>query len=111
MIPVQKIIKMLDDERDLLVTGRYGELPALVEQKERIFDELESAGHIDPDALAAVASRSRRNAELIEAAKRGLAKAQAQIRDIRCGMNQTTYGIDGERRPLANPDNRLEQKL
>lgn len=111
MTLAEQMIDILDEERDALLAGRYGQLDTLADRKEALGQSLERLGGLDRDTLEIIAGRMTRNAGLIDAARRGFNQAEAQIRDIRKGMTQATYGSDGERHSLARPRSRLERKL
>jgi flagellar biosynthesis/type III secretory pathway chaperone len=107
----EKITELLDEEYRLLTRADYAALPELTERKERLARQLRELPGPDRAALATLAKAVARNAELIEAARRGIEQARVQIRDIREGMTQTTYCRSGVRRPLSRNPSRIEQKL
>jgi flagellar biosynthesis/type III secretory pathway chaperone len=111
MTLVQQMMDILDEERDALLAGHYEQLETLADRKEALGKRLEKQGGLDNGALERLAGHMTRNAALIDAAGRGFRQAEAEIRDIRKGMTQATYGSDGARHSLARPHARLEQKL
>ena len=64
-------------------------------------------GVLRPDGTIDVERMTR----LIDAARRGFEAGQANIRDIRKGLSQATYGRDGARRPMASLPGRMERKV
>lgn len=111
MSDTRKLIDILDEEFGFLLRGDYAALPGLADRKERLEERFRDAPPDDRDALKALAEAAERNAGLIDAARRGLEQARVQIREIRTGMTQATYGKSGVRRPLSRRPNRIEQKL
>jgi hypothetical protein len=114
MSAIREMIDILDEEYRLLTLGSYDGLPELLTRKEA--QEGRLAKELSPEngLIPVLSSALERNAEIIAAAQRGFAQAQAQIREIREireGLNQATYGRDGARRSLSRNPHSLEQKL
>lgn len=111
MTQAKELIALLAEEFRVLTSGDFDALPDLVRRKERLDRQLRDAPDPDADTLAAVAEAVARNATLIKAARRGIEQARVQIREIRAGMTQATYGRSGDRTPLTRIPSRIEQKL
>ena len=111
MNSLRKITEILDEEYRILTRGDYAALPDLTDRKEELERQLLEAPEQDREALASLAGAAARNAELLEAARRGIEQARVQVREIRDGMTQATYGRSGVRRPLSQSPSRIEQKL
>lgn len=111
MSAIREMIDILDEEYRMLTLGSYDGLPELLTRKEA--QEGRLAKELSPEngLIPVLSSALERNAEIIAAAQRGFAQAQAQIREIREGLNQATYGRDGARRSLSRNPHSLEQKL
>lgn len=108
---VNEMLALLSEESRVLTSGDYAALPDLVARKEALEQALRSAPEPDGDTLAVIAEAVARNAALIEAARRGIEQARVQIREIRAGMTQATYGRTGDRTSLTRSPSRIEQKL
>lgn len=111
MTHANDMLAVLEDEFRILSAGRYAELPDLIARKEALERRGGLASGQDAEVLVKVAEKSERNAKLIDAARRGFEAGQAEIREIRSGLSQATYGRDGDRRPLAPPAGQVQRKV
>jgi hypothetical protein len=111
MTAARDMIDILDEEYRLLKGGAYDGLSELLTRKEALERRLADEPSPEREEISLLALALDRNAEMIAAARRGFAQAQAQIREIREGLNQATYGRDGARRSLSRNPHSLEQKL
>ena len=68
MTLAEQMIDILDEERDALLAGRYGQLESLADRKETLGQSLERLGGLDRDTLEIIGGRMTRNAGLIDAA-------------------------------------------
>lgn len=104
MTTVDAALTLLDEERDIFLQGRYAEISALGERKLAILEQLELAlVGIERSALVVGAIRrliaaSRRNEQIIEAARQGLAHARRRIGAIQQAVRgAVAYAEDGSR--------------
>ena len=111
MSTARDLMGLLAEEFRILTSGDYAALPDLVAQKERLEQEMRDAPEPDRDTLEALAEAVARNAALIDAARRGFEQARVQIREIRAGMTQATYGRSGVRESLTRVPSRIEEKF
>ncbi|NND17134.1 MAG: hypothetical protein HKN98_01010 [Silicimonas sp.] len=111
MSHAEDMLAVLEDEFRILTSGRYGDLPELVARKEALERTGGYDGSTHAEQLVQLVEKSERNARLIDAARRGFEAGQANIRDIRKGLSQATYGRDGARRPMASLPGRMERKV
>lgn len=94
--PAREMEALLGAEREALLSGALGQLPALIAAKERLLPGLESA----PPADAALAERLHRRAAanqvLLDAALKGLRAARERIETARAGGPPlSTYDASG----------------
>lgn len=97
---IERVIRMLAEERDLLLAGRFAELDSAASARDA---QLARLGPLDPDSVhslgprvAALRQAARRNADLLKAALEGAAAGQkrlAAIRDARTSLQ--TYDASG----------------
>lgn len=111
MSGVEDLEAILLDEHDVLTQGRYEDLPDLVARKEAALRRGVSVSDADPASLARLSKLAGQNALLIEAAHRGLEAGRDELRAIRKGFSQATYGKDGARQPLARLPGHMERKV
>ncbi len=92
----------LDTERALLRTASFAFLPDLAARKSRLIGQLATADVTrHKAALARIRDKARLNLALFEAAQRGLAAADARIREVReNAQNLATYDHSGRRTNL-----------
>jgi hypothetical protein len=109
------LIDALEDlllaEQRLIRDGRLHELERTSVLKEQLATKLAGAAQHPEDELRRLRDIASVNAQLLEAAGRGLKSALRQIEDIRQAATPATYTRDGARRALSHRTSRLEQKL
>ncbi len=92
-----RLLRLLDQERKVILNGPLTELSALVAKRESLLDELLEQERELPEAfLTAVKARAERNSRLILASIAGIKSAGAQIArmdDTRDRLR--TYSADG----------------
>lgn len=95
-------MEILSEERDALLTGRYGQLSDITQKKTDLLGRLEDAVRSAPRtrAVQRLVSRlieaSRYNEALLKAAREGLAIAKRRIAGIRkAGRGAVAYAEDG----------------
>jgi flagellar biosynthesis/type III secretory pathway chaperone len=100
-----RVLRLLDRERKVLLDGPLGELAALVERREALVAELVAEERALPAAfLAAVKARAERNGRLIRAAIEGVRAAAAQVAAIDAAEGRLrTYSADGAPVEVARP--------
>ncbi|RVV97951.1 hypothetical protein EKE94_10810 [Mesobaculum littorinae] len=104
MSVVTRLERLLEKERVALVSGRLRDLPALLEQKERLLAGVAEAmteGTEDAERLRRVTSAAARNAELSGAVMAGLKSVRDRLADVREGSRCGTYGADGARHAIG----------
>jgi hypothetical protein len=93
----ERVLRLLDQERKVILTGPLTELKALVDKREALLGELFADERGLPEAfIAAVKSRAERNSRLILASIAGVKAAEAQIAridDARASLR--TYSAEG----------------
>ena len=110
--PGQKLLDLLEIERECLKSGAYDKLRALAEQISDLTPKaLENPDSEDLLRLVDIRAAARRNRLLIEAAQRGFQAARQRRQHILTGTtNSQTYDQNGLRHPLANAVHNLERR-
>lgn len=111
MTAPETLLGILEEEYRILTGGNYDRLADLVARKEAIDAASFDVSGADPRLLDRIRVAARRNAELLEAARRGMDGARRTIREARMGATQQTYARDGARKPLSAPLGQLERKI
>lgn len=76
----ERVLRLLDQERKVLLNGPLAELGALVDKREQLLGELLDQARDLPEAfLTAVKARAERNSRLILASIAGVKSAEAEI--------------------------------
>lgn len=93
-----KILRMLDEERQLLLSGPLDKLQSLVATREAAMTELLSSSASLPEAfVVALKARAERNGRLLRASIEGMKSARAQIEQINKQNDELrTYAADGK---------------
>ena len=101
---VDEGLEVLDEERELFLTGGYENIPAITERKLQVLERLEAAIPAAPrsatviNAVKRLIAASRRNEQIIQAARQGLAHAKRRIGAILdSGRGVVAYAEDGSR--------------
>lgn len=99
---IRKLLRLLDDERALLLAGRLDELPPLSAARDQIFQALGKGGRAADRAMAEAApdirSRAERNRRLLKAALEGMQAARLQLAQSGRSMaDMQTYTASGKR--------------
>ena len=101
---IDRAIELLDDERDVFLTGQYERLSKVLEIKAELLERIEHAIHSARrsarfvSAVKALIEASRRNEQIIQAAQQGLAHARRRLKaidDMKGGA--VAYAADGHR--------------
>lgn len=102
---LDRVLRLLDEERKVLLGGPLSELPGLVARREALVAELAGQEAQLPAAfLAAVKAKAERNRRLIEASIAGVKSAAAQIADIDAALGSLrTYSAEGTSVEVAGP--------
>lgn len=101
----ERVLRLLDQERKIILNGPLTELKALVERRETLLAELMDQERDLPEAfLAALKARSERNSRLILASIAGVKSAEAQIaRMDEARDSLRTYSADGAPVEVTRP--------
>lgn len=92
-----RILKILDEERQILLEGPLSRLEPLVARREKAIGELAASGASLPkDFLVALREKVERNQSLLAASLDGVRNARAQLEAIaETAMDLGTYTVDG----------------
>ena len=108
---VDEIEDVLRREQELLLTGNYAALRALISRKSALVDRLAAARPDLPKAdYAELARRAHQNEALLGAAQRGLQSALSQLRQLAKAQDQTTYSRDGKRQAITRHPSSVVEK-
>ena len=101
---VAEALSILKDEREVFLSGEYLRLSTILEAKSAVLEKLELAIHTAPRSVAFIAdvrnliAESRRNEQIIQAARQGLSHARRRLKaidEMRSGV--VAYAEDGSR--------------
>ena len=92
-----RILKILDEERQILLEGPLSRLEPLVARREKAMSELAASGASLPkDFLVTVREKVERNQSLLAASLDGIRSARALLDAIAAtAMDLGTYTVDG----------------
>lgn len=109
---VDEIEDVLRQEQELLLSGNYAALEALIERKTRLAEQLKKDRlSVSGDAVEALSRKASENEALLGAAQRGLKAALVQLRQLSAAETQTTYTKQGQRFPISPGQTSITQKL
>ncbi|MEM6621253.1 MAG: hypothetical protein AAF674_03425 [Pseudomonadota bacterium] len=101
---VETALDILEEERRLFLTGAYSTIPDVVSRKQVVLEGLDAwIPLVSPDdqivdAMRRLIASSRRNEQLIQAARAGLSHAKRKIATIRAAeRGDVAYAEDGSR--------------
>lgn len=106
-----RILKLLDQERHLILNGPLADLQPLVARREKAIAELDaSAADLPKDFLVALREGATRNQSLLAASLEGARSARKQLETILAAAGELgTYTTDGE--PAPKPMVRITRDL
>lgn len=85
------------DEREVILSGRFGELPSLLARKEACLSIFLNGPHPPHLEMAAIRRDLVANQALLESAAKGVRAALTRIEEIRAvGSSLTSYNARGE---------------
>ena len=103
---------LLEEERRIILAGELEAIPALLEQKEMLFDRLKSTRLENSADLEVLQGKVSRNQALLEGALRGIravADRMSTLRRMRDSLE--TYDRQGQRKSFAAvPGNKIEKR-
>lgn len=110
------VFKELEDilwrEQQLLLNGDFQGLETLLKRKARLADWLSShKPEVSVEVAGKLKETAHRNEALLDAARRGLKAAMAQLKQASSTDCQTTYSSSGERRPMSRAPGSITQKI
>lgn len=95
--PAAGLDRLLEQEREALVSGDLARLPALIADKERLLAALERGAPPGAAALERLRARATANQVLLDAALRGVRAARARLETARSGGPAlSTYDARGK---------------
>jgi len=107
----ERLDLLLEREREILLSGRLGDLPALAEEKEELLARLSGLDAQDRDGLGALQGKAVRNQELLDTALRGIRAVANRVNAARRLHRQIeTYDRHGQRTVVVLPDSTVEKR-
>ena len=107
---LEKLEKLLDEEKRMLLEGQYSSLATLSEIKLKL---LERFSYISingtSENVQRVIEKAKRNEALLESAQRGIKSAMMHVSEVAEGSFQS-YSKEGQRAPLSKSLT-LQQKI
>lgn len=106
---IKQLHALLDDERALLLKGKLDALPAILDQKRKLIEGLETSPHTD---LSDLQSKLTRNHALLSSAMEGIQRVSNRLETLK-QMRQSleTYDRQGHRRSItAIKPGRMERR-
>ena len=101
---IDDAVELLEEERNVFLSGEYGRLPKILVAKSEILHELEQAIQTVTRtarfvaALKRLIDASRRNEQIIQAAQQGLSHARRRLKAIdEMHKGAVAYSEDGSR--------------
>lgn len=101
---IDQAVALLDEERDVFLEGQYAKIAKIAASKLELLGDLEtelagaSRSFLVINAVKRLIALSRRNEQIIQAARQGLAHAKRRIGAIReAGQGVVAYAEDGSR--------------
>lgn len=96
---VDSLDKLLDEEREALISGQLDQIAELVERKTNLLSELDDANDMEAVALGRVREKLVRNQGLLEEAAMGIKIVASRLDDLkRVKSYLETYDADGARK-------------
>ncbi|PZX47217.1 hypothetical protein LY56_00512 [Roseinatronobacter thiooxidans] len=107
--PTTQLHALLKEEEAAVLSGKYDQLEALAQAKQRAVQALDTAT-LPRAMLRSLHDRLRRNAALLGAAAQGVQDAKAALAQLRAGQQTHLYHQDGTSKTMQPIANRLEHK-
>jgi flagellar biosynthesis/type III secretory pathway chaperone len=108
--PASALARLLDEERDLLLSGRLAEIATLADRKAELLRDLPS-GLSDTPQYRRLRRAGQRNLELLDAAAAGLRDVRARIAELRQSSGTlATYSPEGARLIVSTDRRGVERR-
>lgn len=106
---VEQLRRLLQEEREALLTGDLATVGAMVAEKESLTQKIEAT---NPLELKLLSEDLARNGALLAAAKMGVDRVIATLRDQRAArMSLSTYNSDGQPTKISQPVGKTERRF
>ncbi|CUH79733.1 flagellar protein FlgN [Tropicibacter naphthalenivorans] len=107
----RRLEELLKAERQALLSGDFDQIAEIMEEKQKIAEDLDEAG-LSSEELSPIRDGMRRNQELFDQALAGLRNVTNRISDLnRVRRSTDTYDAQGRRQTIDAPaDRRLERR-
>ena len=98
---LEKLNKILDEERKCLLAGNYEDLERLADKKQELTQNIsKQLSGINRDALSAIALKATKNDTLLESAQRGIKSAISHLKEA-SEDSFKSYSKEGSRSALS----------
>ncbi len=100
---VQRLSRLLERERQMLLRADVDGLATSVAEKTRLLERIAATAFDSADQaeLAVLGKSARRNDSLYQAVMGGIAAARQRLEVLRAGTPAATYGARGQRTDIA----------
>ena len=97
---VQKLAKVLEEERNLLLQGQLDKLPEFLEQKRNLVEQL--GDRIEAAELGPIADQIRRNHTLLNSAMEGIRRVSTRLDSLKkLRQSLETYDHTGQKTSIS----------
>lgn len=98
---IRKLDALLDIERQALLSGDLSALEDIVDDKENLIDALNAAEFAEPEPIADVSEKVKRNQVLLEEALQGIRSVAKKLAELRRARREfDTYNQLGQKRRI-----------
>ena len=110
--PAERLLRLLEDERMVLLEGDLGALPAFIAAKERLLAEIEAdPKSVDAALLTRLRTAATVNQALLDAAAKGVRAARERLELARSGGPAlSTYDATGKPATRSVPHPKVERR-
>lgn len=110
MHKVSTLLSLLEDERQLILTGKIDGLSSLADAKSQVLSQLESS-RLSQTQISRLQTMTARNQSLLAAAAEGIRSAQNRLRTIRNpDQSLKTYTRAGASKVLSRTASSFEKR-
>jgi len=106
---LDRLEDLLDRERQAVLNGDFDRLHRLVAEKEHLL-ETAKRGSVDPDRIASLGIKARRNQQLLDAAGDGIRAVSDLLNNLKKGAGLSTYDSAGQRKEHAGTRATVERR-
>ena len=106
-----RIERLLDQEKEAVLSGDLQQLPHLLTQKEKLFSQIAEKPDLDLALLSRLQQKTEHNQKILDAAMLGIRAASDRMSDIKSnGSGLKTYSPQGVRAQISGVQTRSFEK-